>query len=240
MKALLIGSLIVAHTATCAGPAAEPMREGAAITLRDHLNRNWQNETIHYDLAFAKGEFPHASLALANDRGAPVPTQLESPTLFADGSLKTARLWFQASVQPFSSATWVLKAGVAHMKPPPPLLSDLDEEIVLENARVGIALRKRLKPGEGPITRIRLHSGKWVGGSSLSGPYELQPLQRRRPSIRSRGARRRLGGPGIGGGNSATPSFCGDPSCGRNPDGGAADNRNSKVDDHLPAHGFRP
>ncbi len=45
---------------------AEPMHDGSAITIRDYLNRYWQNETVHYDLEFEKGDFPESREAIEN------------------------------------------------------------------------------------------------------------------------------------------------------------------------------
>lgn len=163
--ALLVG-LICSHVL----PGAEPMRDGTTIRIRDYLNRDWQNETVHYDLAFEKGAFPQGTLSLLNSQGQSVPTQLEPVTLFEDGSLDSATLWFQASVGPFTTETWTLKAGTVPLTPSPALVKESDDEIMLTNRHVGIAIRKRLETGEGPIARIRLTSGEWIGGSSLDLP----------------------------------------------------------------------
>ncbi len=164
-------------------PGAEPMRDGATIRIRDYLNRDWRNEAVHYDLEFEKGAFPQAALSLVNGRGKSAPTQLESVTLFEDGSLKSATLWFQASVGPFATETWALKAGKAEVKAPLTLVRESRGEIMLTNRQVGIALRKRLNRGQGPIARIRLSSGRWIGGSSLVLPnvprdYQVEVLSR--------------------------------------------------------------
>jgi hypothetical protein len=88
-----------------------------------------------------------------------------------------ARLPFEKLVEKTSfcgSTTQSYRLGKAEK----PATSDLKVEetadrLVLSNAHIGLALRKRLQGDEAPIAGVRLRSGVWTAGSKRTGGAEV-------------------------------------------------------------------
>ena len=135
--------------------------QGADFCLQDFLGRTWSNECVSFPLTAAQASQVKAGRALRDGAGAAVTYQLLPAPAGEAG-----RIAFQTELNPFETrkfnfaeapATKATDLGVKEEK----------DQIVLSNGRTGIALRKKLAAGEGPIAAIRLNSGTWVGGSTL-------------------------------------------------------------------------
>jgi hypothetical protein len=133
----------------------------ADFTLREQLGHGWSNECVTFPLNDAQLKAARQGRGLLGPGGAETPWQL-----VATGGV--ARLAFQVDLSPYATAEYTFSSGAA--RPATDLtVSDAGDVLRLANGRTGIELRKKLKPGEGPIARFRLGSGSWTGGSALEG-----------------------------------------------------------------------
>jgi hypothetical protein len=71
----ILPSLLLLITAELAPLAAAPQRLGETTPLKEHLDRDWPNELIHYDYAFAPGEWRAADARMLDGSGKEVPAQ---------------------------------------------------------------------------------------------------------------------------------------------------------------------
>jgi len=141
--------------------AVIPDSQGADFCLQDFLGRTWSNECVSFPLTEAQAAHLKADRALRDDAGAEVTFQLEPAS-----KGETARIAFQADLNPFQTRKFNF-AETPAMKATDLGVKEEKDQIVLSNGRTGIALRKKLAAGEGPIAAIRLNSGTWVGDSTL-------------------------------------------------------------------------
>ncbi|HOF86495.1 MAG TPA: hypothetical protein PLZ36_00140 [Armatimonadota bacterium] len=144
------------------GLPALPAGAAESFVLRDWLNRTWRNERVTFPLTAAQLTAARAGQALAGPDGAPVPYQV-----ITDGATQQSSLVFLAHLDPFETRTYAFAENVANVE------SDLrveerPEGIVLSNRLTGIAINAKLDGGAGPIAGVKLNSGVWAGGSTLT------------------------------------------------------------------------
>ncbi len=152
----------------------------AAFSLCDYVGRTWQNECVEFPLSPAQASAARARKALVGPNGQPVLYQLVPGTT----KKMPARIAFLADLDPYETRAYRFTASTAKVA------TDLRIEetadlIRISNALTGIAIRKKLTAGNGPVDSIRLNSGPWVGGSQLSGC--TQPLTAYTTDITARG-----------------------------------------------------
>src|SRR5437667_10566991 len=158
---LLCALQLTVFAAQPAGPAV------AGFELQDFLGRQWQNESVRFPLSSGQLKSAQARRALVGRDDRPVPYQIVSNATSA-----TSMIEFVADLEPYETRTYRFTQAVK------PAAGDIHVEetpdvIQLRNSRVGIALRKRLGKGEGPIERVRLASGKWIGNSLLKSGQNI-------------------------------------------------------------------
>ena len=132
----------------------------ARFSLRDYLDRDWQNEVVTFK-AEAK-LFGRKDVSLLDADQRPVPFQWQT------GS--TVGITFLASVPRFAQVEYSLVQGR------PPAMQNLAvreaaDMLELGNEHIAIRLNRGARAlKQGPIGGIRLTSGKWVGAGELNWP----------------------------------------------------------------------
>jgi len=140
---------------------------GQEFALRDFLNRTWRNEVVEFPLDATTLEMAKNGMNLVGPDGKPVLYQIEQ-----NGPKNSAKIAFLADLDPFESRAY------GFTKEKQSLETDLKIEetenvLRLSNGKVGLAIRKELSAGEGPIESVQLTSGQWVGGSKLDTDQTL-------------------------------------------------------------------
>ena len=157
----VLTALLIAFFTRLGAAAENPV---ASFTVRDYLNRQWQNELVSFPVA--QGIFGREDLALRGPEDTPVVHQ------WIDGDLAPAgepSIAFPASVPELGEATYRLVAG----KPAGDSAlkaRQTGETIVLENRRIAVTLGGPHAREQGPIAGIRLPSGATVGAGKLDVP----------------------------------------------------------------------
>ncbi len=155
--AALLALLVLGGTARA--QPADAARDG--FTLRDEMGRVWRNEVVRFPALPAQLAHTRAGEALVGPDNKPVIYQI----LPGEGA-SPPRIAFAADLDPFE--TRVYRFDPAQSAPATDIaVTETDQEIRIVNDRTGIAIRKHLAGGQGPIEAVRLNSGNWVGDSRL-------------------------------------------------------------------------
>ena len=150
---LLATWAIAALGADAAGPKP-------AYELRDFLKRRWENECVRFPIAADDTTHVKAGHALADQRGRDVPYQL------VPGD--PGRIAFMANVAPLGVMSLDFEERPAAADTDL-VIEETDDTIRVLNRFTGLALRRKLEDGRGPIAGVRLLSGKWVADTKLVG-----------------------------------------------------------------------
>lgn len=165
---------------------ALPVAAGTqAFTIEEPLNREWNNELLHFPFQAPNGQCVAESLRLTGPDGKAVPVQLSEVQTWPNTAfVKSATLSFVLEKLP-PQATQVYTAqfagSAAGLPAPPPAgvtVTQGDGTVELTTSAFGA----RLLLGEsaypvprpntavpGPLAALRLANGAWVGGSQLYG-----------------------------------------------------------------------
>ena len=84
---------------------------GDTVPLKEYLGRDWLNELVHYDYAFAPGEWRAANARVVDARGKEFPAQLSAVTKHPDGSIQHVQVWFLISLKPGEVTQFKLQPG---------------------------------------------------------------------------------------------------------------------------------
>ena len=123
--------------------------------------RNWQHECVQFPLTPAQLQQAKAGQALAGQDGNAVTYQV------VPNAAGTAALAFHVDLPPFAAQVYDFTTAKTAIKTDL-IVEETADTIRIANAQTGIVIRKRLADGNGPVARMRLQSGKWVGGSRLT------------------------------------------------------------------------
>jgi hypothetical protein len=135
---------------------------GAAdFTLTEHLGHTWNNERVTFPLTLTQAEQARKKLALIGPDGRAIAYQLVTSP-----SPEGARICFQADLPPLETRDYSFSNRLAAAKSDLQI-RELPDRLVFENEFIGLAIRKTLKDGQGPIAAIRLLSGGWTGDSTF-------------------------------------------------------------------------
>lgn len=157
----LLAFLLLAAISSPLFPAtAEP--EDIDFRLKDFLGRHWRNESVRFALSPAQLKSAQAGRALAGPDNKAVAYQIISGDAGVNPSIE-----FAVELKPFESRSYRFTSAAAAVSTDL-RLDETGDVIRLTNSRVGIVLRKRLAPGEGPIESIRLTSSRSIGDSLLN------------------------------------------------------------------------
>ncbi len=140
----------------------EDLKDG--FVLREMLNRRWSSEMVTFPISASQEKKVSAGAALVDSKGNESLYQV-----FLDPSNKE-RQWiaFLADLAPSEIKTFGFSGKPAHATTDL-RVEETGDAIRLINGKTGIAIRKHLSAGEGPIQGVRLSSGHWTGGSSVEG-----------------------------------------------------------------------
>lgn len=141
-------------------PADEPPTD--EFVLHESLGQVWRNECVRFELSPTQVAHVAAKHALIGPGNTEVPYQLMTDS---DGT--TNRIAFAASLNTFEQRRYHFSDSVASTLQTDLKIEERAEHLDLFNAATGISLRRKLKPGEGPVAAIRLASGGWIGDSRL-------------------------------------------------------------------------
>jgi hypothetical protein len=169
--------------------ASEPL---AVFECRETLDRDWPGTLVTYHREFAVGAARIGEVRLVDGKGHEHPVQLWRVTRHDDGSIASARISFLAGLANRGGYRFELHAakassvtGHTEVKPEREFVT-LDNGVValrlpkngefkfdqplamgqehgLMVAAYGAQISKGIAPG--PIQGVRLHDGRWVGGS---------------------------------------------------------------------------
>lgn len=135
------------------------------FTLREHLGRAWSNECVRFPVSEAQWQHVRAGHALVDQQGYAVPYQVIAPDADAATNRRVA---FLAGLKRFGVSTFRFEDKPGSRETD--LTVEEDEHAVrVFNGSVGVALRKRVADGGGPIAGIRLPSGEWVADTRFDG-----------------------------------------------------------------------
>lgn len=133
------------------------------FTLNEHLGHNWSNERVSFPLTPQQLQKAESGLALVDSEGKEVAYQLEAKV----GQDQDV-IWLQADLPRFKKREFSFADRQAKAKSDLKIV-DTDNRITVENNFIGLAIRKSLNKGEGPIAGVRLRAGRWTGDSLSAG-----------------------------------------------------------------------
>jgi|GEM_PF-2568208 len=160
----------------------KPYAREQGITLKEYVDRSWEDELIHYALHFEQGAFPTGELHVVANGNQVLPSQLSDVQLHEDGSLKAARLWLVVTLQKKQTLNLKLIPGARAVQ------TDLrwkqsGGSLEVNTAKVGARFFLGEKTFETPvpadrapayITAVRLRSGVWGGKGWFETPHKLR------------------------------------------------------------------
>ncbi len=136
------------------------------FVLREALGREWANELVTFPLTPSQSAAVKSGAGVNGPDGRTVPSQL----IEAAGKPRVA---FQVTLAAGRTQRYRLaKIGTAASTDIE--VSETAETVVLRNAHIGLALRKKLHGDEGPIAGVRLRTGVWTAGSKLEDGAEAE------------------------------------------------------------------
>jgi hypothetical protein len=147
--------------------------QAADFVLRESLGHTWTNESVAFELDPSQTRFAEQQRLLLGPDEQHVPYQV---TLTSDTD--TSQIHFQTDLLPYETRTFQFSQQISPHKSEL-VIKETDADIRIENEFIGLALRKTLKSGEGPIAALRLRSGEWVGGSSLNRTLRTPVIETR-------------------------------------------------------------
>lgn len=129
--------------------------------LKEQLGKAWSNECVSFPMNASHGEAAAGKKALVDGSGNQVVYQVA-------GGKGQQKISFQTDLQAYETKT--LSFGKAAAVANTDLkVTESPDRIRIENTYIGIELQKKLSGDGGPISKIRLRSGTWTGGSTLEG-----------------------------------------------------------------------
>ncbi len=134
----------------------------ADFELREPIGRHWSNERVVFPLTPAQAEHASQGHGLNGPDGRPVAYQLVADTNAAAGGIA-----FLVDLPPYAVQAYSFDAARTAMPETGLNVRDTDSAILMVNGLTGIEIRKIRQGDQGPLARIRLPSGAWVGDSRL-------------------------------------------------------------------------
>ena len=156
------------------------------IQIKDHINHEWSNELVNYDLVFEPGTCHISTMTLECPTG-PVAFQLSQTKIGGDGSLISARVSFLTDLPALGEVVYKLRYDGRPRKTPTLPVADLvvktsggKTEFTTKRAGVRLPSRDELfdppipaSRAPSPITALRTLEGDWIGASSLFGSRKV-------------------------------------------------------------------
>ncbi len=161
--ACLVPQLSVSLAACFLAVFAARSAELPQYTLRDYLNRAWENERVTYAVDAETAAALQRGARLLDGAGGEVAWQQEAGP---------DRIHFIASVPALGESAYRFEPGAATAKTEL-TVTETAEAVELVNGRTGVRLNKTLADGAGPLAGWRLASGRWVGASRLEAARKV-------------------------------------------------------------------
>jgi hypothetical protein len=142
-------------------PSGECEAASNGFTLQDFLGREWHNEAVRFPLSPGELRAAETKRALVDSHGDTVTYQIVKGEGAAGPTVE-----FGATLKAFESRTYrfIERAGTEATDL---VVNETADAVELRNSRVGVTLRKALRPGQGPIQNVRLASGNAAGDSAI-------------------------------------------------------------------------
>ncbi len=174
-RAAGIGAILMALAA--AAPAGE-----VAFEVVERLNRAWRSQLIHHAVEASEGAFHKGSARLSGPDG-PIPVQLTEAEYWGETPFvkRASAAFFVPELLPLATNRYILSFGPKAVKPARAdglNVSRWFGRMTITTPDVGIRLlhgSKTYRPPApaaevpGPVKGLRLHDGRWTGGSALYG-----------------------------------------------------------------------
>lgn len=186
-RIVLLLACILVLTVSALGDAV-PL---ASFDCQEITGRDWLRTLVSYPVQFAQGQVRVGAVRVVDAQGQEQPCQFWRVVTFRDGSIKSARLSFYATLPKGGTYHFELLPGKPAKLTTPPTITSRNGFLTLDNGLTAIRLpggRKTFttplafcadhakaaanyanleKAGIafGPIAGVRLADGKWVGGS---------------------------------------------------------------------------
>jgi len=157
-----LGLLMCAGSLTSTAVALEGQeRSVQSFVIRDEIGQDWQNDLVTFSLDESILEQDLPNLTLLAPDGSHQPVQFH-------GEGNARKITFLATVPTYETSTYQLVRRASPPLPNPFVIERHDDVLRVSNGITGIELpTSRGAYKEGPIQRIRLMSGAWIGGSRL-------------------------------------------------------------------------
>ena len=169
-------------------PGMSDDSKGRTVTIRDHIGVDWKDELVHYDLSFSPGAVKGSALvSVAPQKGKAIPCQVSDVQRHeADGSVRSCKVWFLATVPAHGETTYVITPGRKGPAGPGVSVKQADGFVELTTKAPGpIGIRLPLgartfdwpAPASdvpGPIQALLLPSGRWCGEGRFEWPYAVR------------------------------------------------------------------
>ncbi len=126
------------------------------FTLKEHLGRTWTNELVSFPTTPQQREKAAKKLALIGPDNKEIAYQVSGE-----------RISFQANLAAYATNEYRLADKPAGVKSDIKITESAGS-IRITNKFTGLTIARKLSGSQGPIASIRLRSGAWIGGSSLS------------------------------------------------------------------------
>ncbi len=139
----------------------------AAFELRESIGHQWRHERVVFPMADADLSRAKAGHALIGPDGQAIAYQI-----IPAAGVTPAALTFLVDLPPLAQQAY-------KWAPPRPIpetdlrITETKNTLRMENTHTGIELRKQLTDEQGPILRVRMPSGTWVGDSQLLSDLPL-------------------------------------------------------------------
>ena len=181
---LIIGLLALIGAMSVPARAEEPFRR----TIREGVGVEWTEELIHYRLEFAPGELSGDPAFDVTVDGELVPAQVADVARYADGSLRACNVWFFVSLPAGGAMDVEVAPGQGKPVTGVEVREQQDAIELLTNGPdpVGIRLpaggEEYVWPADaadvpGPIQKLRLPSGNWIGRGNLEVPFTVKSFE---------------------------------------------------------------
>jgi len=160
----------------------EVYKNGSVLRLKEYVGREWTNELIHYELEFAKGEFPNGALKATAKADKEIPVQFSQVTLHEDGSLKSGDLWLVVTLKPNEVKEWTLTSGKTGA-PTDLRVARSGNSLEVTTSFTGARFQLGEQTFEPPvaaekvppfIASIRHRSGTWAGRAWFETPHKCR------------------------------------------------------------------
>ena len=142
------------------------------FVLHEYLGKSWSNEVVHFALDQTVTGAATA-YRLVGPAGTSVPFQ------FVTGTNLTRAIAFQLDLPEFTAQTYRLESNNQSSSPATDLRLEQESTVIrIGNSQTGIEIPTAQGAyTNGPLLRLRLQSGQWIGGSRLVSQVAIESYE---------------------------------------------------------------